>query len=127
MTKKYKIIFSRVPRQEADSIKLPLMVKFRQTFTGSLLHITLLIYPVNATYYDSGELSEYVSSEFYKRFYTWDPNNGFIKSLPQSIYQKGSAKNNLFLKNNPQFERNPSLMKPRIRNSLSVSGGRQYS
>ncbi len=124
--RKYKIVFSRVLYDEADSIKLPNNGKIPANFYWFITStITALIYPDGKRYFtnDSGELSEYYSHEFYKRFYTAGlQNNGFIKSLFQSIYYMGSAKTNLFLKNNPQFVAESfSLMKPIIREILCQS------
>ena len=124
--REYKIVFSRVLYDEADSIKLPRNVKIPANFYWFITStITSLLYPDGKRYYvnESGQLSEYYSSDFYRRiFLDGLQNNGFLKSLFQSIQHMGDAKNLLFLKNNPEYvAKSFSLMKPIIYEILCQS------
>ena len=124
--RKYKIVYSRVFYDEADSIKLPNNIKIPANFYWFITStITGLIYPDGRRYFvnDVGTLSDYYSNEFYHRiFLNGLQNNGFVKSLFQSIQYMGEARRHIFLKNNPEFvSQSFSLLKPIIHQIICES------
>ena len=124
---KYKIVFSRVLYDEADSIKLPNNPKIPANFYWFITStINSLLYPDGQRYFvnDLGQMSPYYSGEYWRRvFLDGLQNNGFIKSLFQSIqHNMGEARNLIFLKNNPEFvAKSFLLMKPIIKVILCQS------
>ena len=122
----YKIVFSRVLYDEADSIKLPNNAKIPANFYWFITStITSLLYPDGRRYFvnDQGQMSQYYSGEYWRRiFLDGLQNNGFIKGLFQSIQHMGEVRNLLFLKNNPEFvAKSFLLMKPIIKEILCQS------
>ena len=123
----YKIMFSRVMYDEADSIKLPTNDKIPANYYWFITStITALLFPDGRRYYvnDVGDLSDHYSSQFYQRIYVNGlQNNGFLKTLFQNIRYMGEEhKKMIFLKNDPSYvSQSFSLMKPIIKEILCKS------
>lgn len=125
--KDYKIVYSRVLYDEADSIKLPNNEMIKANFYWFITStIMSLINPHGKRLYanHNGELSESWNRDFtHYVYFNGLSNNGFLKTLFDSLTRmKHNDRKFLFLKNNPQFVAESfKLLKPNIREILCES------
>jgi SNF2 family DNA or RNA helicase len=125
--KDYKIVYSRIFYDEADSIKLPNNEMIRANFYWFITSTIMgLINPHGKRFYANhiGELSESWNRDFTHYVYVNGlSNNGFLKTLFDSLTRMNhNDRRCLFLKNSPQFVAESfKLLKPDIREILCES------